>query len=190
METSLTTSISSQVDWWWSRLFRPRLQGLTDEELWWEPVPEAWTVRPRDADGALVYEWPPGSLGECETPFTTMAWRLCHLTFSAMAAWALALEGDVDAGDRTGELEFPRDAAGAVAVVELWFGRWRAAFGQLTDADLWQPIGSTALGVDVPVMKLGRDDPLLNHVLHQHREVIHHGAEVCLLRDLYRSKAC
>ena len=49
--------------------------------------------------------------------------------------------------------------------------------------------GSTSLGLDVPVMRLGRDDPLLNHALHQHREVIHHGAEVCLLRDLYRAGA-
>ena len=32
------------------------------------------------------------------------------------------------------------------------------------------------------------DAPMAKRVLHIHREVIHHGAEVCLLRDLYRWK--
>jgi hypothetical protein len=29
------------------------------------------------------------------------------------------------------------------------------------------------------------DAPLAKLILHIHREVIHHGAEICLLRDLY-----
>lgn len=39
---------------------------------------------------------------------------------------------------------------------------------------------------DIPEMRLGRSDPVIGLVLHVHREVMHHGAEVCLLRDLYR----
>ena len=35
--------------------------------------------------------------------------------------------------------------------------------------------------------QLGRDDPFIGLVLHVHREVIHHGAEILLLRDLYRA---
>ncbi len=54
--------------------------------------------------------------------------------------------------------------------------------GSLSDADLWTPLSDTCIGVDAPPMRLGAGDPLL----HQHGEFIHHGAETCLLRDLYR----
>lgn len=27
------------------RPLRDRLEGLTDDEMWWEPVPRAWTLR-------------------------------------------------------------------------------------------------------------------------------------------------
>jgi hypothetical protein len=37
-------------------------------------------------------------------------------------------------------------------------------------------------------MRLGAGDPFVNYMLHQHRELIHHGAEICLLRDLYRAQ--
>jgi hypothetical protein len=40
---------------------------------------------------------------------------------------------------------------------------------------------------DIADMQLGYDDPFIGLVLHVHREVIHHGAEILLLRDLYRS---
>ncbi|HYS39528.1 MAG TPA: hypothetical protein VEO01_28255 [Pseudonocardiaceae bacterium] len=33
------------------------------------------------------------------------------------------------------------------------------------------------------------DAPMAKRILHIHREVIHHGAEICLLRDLYLWKA-
>jgi hypothetical protein len=33
------------------------------------------------------------------------------------------------------------------------------------------------------------DAPMAKRVLHVHREVIHHGAEICLLRDLYLWRA-
>jgi hypothetical protein len=41
--------------------------------------------------------------------------------------------------------------------------------------------------VEADVMRLGQSDPLLNYLLHMQRELIHHGAEVNLLRDLYRA---
>jgi hypothetical protein len=33
------------------------------------------------------------------------------------------------------------------------------------------------------------DAPMARLILYTHVEVIHHGAEICLLRDLYRSRA-
>lgn len=50
-----------------------RLQGLTDEEYHWQPVPDGWSIRP-GADGrwAADYAFPDPD----PAPFTTLAWRL------------------------------------------------------------------------------------------------------------------
>jgi hypothetical protein len=76
--------------------------------------PGCWTLQ-ADRDGVFRYEWPPGSLGEAVPPFTTIAWRLCHLGCTAMAQWALAMEGDPEAQPRSYDLAFPPAAADAVA---------------------------------------------------------------------------
>ena len=180
-------AIATQIDWWWAALFRRRLDGLTDDELWWEPAPDCFTVRPSE-DGELRYEWPPGSQGESTPPFTTIAWRLCHLTLSALAYWAMAMEGDLQARDRVAELTFPRQADDAVALLDSWWARWRAGLRALDDAALARPMREMLPDTDVPIMRLGADDPFVHHVLHQHRELIHHGAEISLLRDLYRAR--
>src|SRR3989442_7591213 len=74
--------LAEQLDRHWREQLRPRLNGLTDEEYRWEPVPGAWNVRPRGTgtapvaagagevtlDFALSPPHPP--------PVTTVAWRL------------------------------------------------------------------------------------------------------------------
>jgi hypothetical protein len=186
-ETRVREAVESQIDWWWTRLFRPRLDGLTDDELWWKPVEDAWTPQ-RGDDGAFHYDWPPGSRGEAPQPFTALSWRLCHLALPCLAGWSLSYEGAEDPPPQMLALEFPETADEVVALVEHWWGRWRTAIAALDDDRLFAPLSSTGFTVDAPVMRLGRDDPLLHHVLHQHRELLHHGAEVNLLRDLYRSR--
>jgi hypothetical protein len=37
-------------------------------------------------------------------------------------------------------------------------------------------------------MRLGPEDPVLNLLLHHQRELIHHGAEISLLCDLFRAE--
>src|ERR1043166_2415676 len=59
----------------WRRI-RSRVDGLTDEEYFWEPAPGCWSIRRRD-DGTWTADWPlPRPEPE---PFTTIAWRLWHL---------------------------------------------------------------------------------------------------------------
>ena len=190
MSVLLRDALASQIDWWWHALFRRRLDGLTDDELWWSPVEGAWTLHPGD-DGALRYEWPPGSLGETTPPFTTLAWRLCHLSIMGLAHWALLFEGVADGGEVASTFEFPAAAPAAIALVDEWWGRWRAGLAALDDDDLRRPISGTPwcaeLGAGTSAMKLGPDDPALHFVLHQQRELVHHGAEISLLRDLYRA---
>ena len=184
----LGNAILTQIDWWWEAIFRRRLEGLTDDELWWEPARGCWTLH-RGADGLFRYEWPPGSRGETVPPFTTIAWRLCHLGLMAMAHWVMAMEGDTDAATKAEQLAFPETAQDAVALVEHWWQRWRSTVGGLDDVDLWRPLSESALAVDAPAMGLGAGDPFVQHLLHQHREFIHHGSEVNLLRDLFRARS-
>jgi hypothetical protein len=64
---------------------RPRLNGLTDDEYFWQPVPGCWTVSHRgqstapvsfgDGEFTMDYAMPPRD----PEPVTTIAWRLAHL---------------------------------------------------------------------------------------------------------------
>jgi hypothetical protein len=65
----------AEMDEVYGRL-RRRLEGLTDDEYRWEPVPGCWTVH-RDRSGAWVIDY--AEPDPDPPPFTTIAWRLVHL---------------------------------------------------------------------------------------------------------------
>jgi hypothetical protein len=75
-------------------------------------------------------------------------------------------------------------AQDAIVFLDNWWEQWRAGLRSVGDDGLWRPMGP---GENAPDMQLGADDPLIGLVLHIHRELMHHGAEINLLRDLYRS---
>lgn len=70
--TSVTAELAFQLDFHWTNALRPRLEGLTDDEYFWQPVPNCWTVR---RDGGIDFAYPPPE----PAPFTTIAWRLAHV---------------------------------------------------------------------------------------------------------------
>src|SRR5438094_144582 len=53
-----------------------RLEGMTDEEYFWEPAPDCWTIR-RNGDG--TFRGDGGLIFEATPPVTTIAWRLSHI---------------------------------------------------------------------------------------------------------------
>ncbi len=66
-------------------------------------------------------------------PFTTLAWRLCHL------AGTVALRADYTVGSRAmtfDAYEMPGDAAAALAALRVAGAAWRSALVPTTDADL------------------------------------------------------
>ena len=85
MTIDWTFQLYEQLDWQWREHMRPRWDGLTDEEYFWEPVPGMWNVRPRGTSKAPIaagsgdftcdYAWPEPD----PAPVTTIAWRLAHL---------------------------------------------------------------------------------------------------------------
>ena len=82
--------LAEQLDWYWHKNLRPRLDGLTDEEYFWEPVRGCWSIRPRDKSAAPISEdsgeWAMdfASPDPVPAPVTTIAWRLAHIIVSCL----------------------------------------------------------------------------------------------------------
>jgi hypothetical protein len=170
-----------QLDWYWQTQFRPRLEELTDEEYFWEPVPGCWSIRPRAkavttmaagrGDLVIDFEFPEPA----PAPITTIAWRLGHIGSGVLGFRA---DNHFGTGAPTfDEVEWPGSAAAAIAYVEDGYNRWVSGIKSLDDEGIARPVG--------PAEGPWAEHSYAELVLHISREVIHHGAEVALLRDLY-----
>ena len=169
MTNRIVALLAAEMDDAWETL-RRRLDSLTDEEFFWEPVPDCWTVHP-DEDGRWVvdYEDPAPEF----PPFTTIAWRLVHVG----ACKVMYHEYAFGSGELTWDgLDIPHTAADAIAWLEEGHGRLRAALDDLTDADL-DELRLTNWGGQWPTWRIFWT--MISHDLH-------HGAEIGCLRDLYR----
>ena len=159
----------------WSQ-FRTRLDGLTDDEHLWEPVDDCWTVRP-DETGALIADWEKPDPDPA--PVTTIAWRMWHLAVDCLDFYSERAFG------RTGSGLSGRHWVGAAEpALAATDGAWRvfrSELGEMSEPELARTLGE----------EWGpyRDHTFLHLALHAHREVVHHGAEIALLRDLYRARA-
>ena len=181
MDIDWNAELLDQLEWHWDRQLRPRLDDLTDDEYFWQPVPGCWTLTRREASTApmplgpgeftMDYAPPPYD----REPVTTIAWRLAHL---------IAVFGPPDVPHfdppRVGGhvIDYAGTAEAALRQLDEGHDAWVRDVRELGTAGLIRPQGSLSPPeyADVPLAKL---------VMHIHREVIHHGAEVCLLRDLY-----
>lgn len=180
--TTTTTNwnplLREQLEWHWRQQLRPRLEGLTDEEYLWEPVPGAWSVRPRTAAGGpgagdFTIDW---AFPEPEpAPVTTIAWRLGHVIVGVLAMRNANHFGGPPAHYES--WEYAGTAAGALAQLDEQYARWTDGVEALGDDGLADPCG--------PAEGPFAEFPLAALVLHINRELIHHGAEIALLRDLY-----
>ncbi|NIK56003.1 DinB family protein [Kribbella shirazensis] len=169
-----------QIESHWRTRLRPRLDGLTDDEYFWQPVAGCWTVSRRGASTAPLsfgggdFTWDYGERQDPE-PVTTIAWRLAHLIVSVAGSTAKHLGGppaDLATFDYAGT------ADGALRQLDDTYDRWIDGVRGLGEAGLARPQGPAA----PPEFA---DAPLARLVLYQIVEVVHHGAEICLLRDLY-----
>lgn len=165
--------LAEQLSWHWDGHLRPHLDGLTDDEYFWEPVPGMWSVRPgppATIDFAFPEPTPP--------PVTTIAWRLGHIIVGVFGMRnASHFGGPPMSYD---DFEWATTAADALAQLDDAYGRWIAGVRSLDDERMEAPVGEA----EGPFA----EHPYKELVLHIHREAIHHGAEVLLLRDLYRAR--
>lgn len=174
-----TRELALQLTWHWEAQLRPRLAGLTDEEYFWEPVHGCWSVRPRSeavgpmAVGGGDYVLDYAHREPKPPPVTTIAWRLAHIVVGVLG-WRNARYFGGPAVDFDTYL-YPTDAADALRRLDEGYETWVTGIGALTPAGL-------AANCREPGFE---DSSMAGLVLHIHRELIHHGAEIALLRDLY-----
>ncbi|NYJ05380.1 DinB family protein [Petropleomorpha daqingensis] len=106
----------------------------------------------------------------------TIAWRLGHiadlLAEERNATW-LGVPGPVGPGPAA-------DAAGALLALDAAFAVWTTVLSAVPESSLAEPIG--------PVGGPHADSTRRAFVLHVLDELIHHGAEVALVRDLWEAK--
>ncbi|MGH9171633.1 MAG: DinB family protein [Acidimicrobiales bacterium] len=181
MDVDWNLELVDQVESHWQGQLRPRIEGLTDDEYFWQPVPGCWTVSRRGESSApisygageftLDYALPPRD----REPVTTIAWRLAHLIMSVGSTNASWLGGPpVDSAT----FAYAGTADEALRQLDDAHDAWVHGVRSLGEAGLAQLQGAQSPPefADAPVAKL---------ILYVNMEVIHHGAEVCLLRDLY-----
>jgi DinB superfamily len=175
MAVDWTEQLGLQLTWHWDNHLRPRLEGLTDDEYLWEPVEGCWSVRPRsDGTVEIDYEYPEPE----PPPVTTIAWRLGHVIVGIFGMRNAAHFGGPPVDYQS--FAWSATAGGALAQLDDAYARWTAGVASLDPERLARPVGAA-------------EGPFAEHsyaelVLHINREAIHHGAEVLLLRDLYRSR--
>ncbi|MCW5950942.1 MAG: ankyrin repeat domain-containing protein [Propionibacteriaceae bacterium] len=184
MTTSWRDLLLDQLDFYWQSQLWPRLSGLTDHEYLWEPVEGAWSLRPSD-DGVVrieaVVPEPP------VPPVTTIAWRMAHIGRDVLGKRARAFFGGSEApaeadmyDDRHWPEPLPLTASGGLELLEQGYTRWREGIAGLDDDALLQPLGAKGGPF--------ADDSMAALAAHLNRETMAHGAEICLLRDLYRAQ--
>ena len=168
--------ILAQADFYWDYSLRPRLQGLTDAEFYWEPVPGTWTVR-QLPDGRHAPDSAPTEPDPA--PVTTIAWRLGHIVVDVLETrinWHF--------GDRTlsrDTIDWPSGADEARQRLQVAYRTWVDHMYEHGEEGFATPVG----GAEAPQWS---EFPMVVLVLHLQREIIHHGAEIALLRDLYRAR--
>jgi hypothetical protein len=157
------------------------LDGLTDDELHWEPAPGMWGVRLKSEarTDRTPDQQPPGdywadTFRDAEDPPpTTIAWRLAHLTFVVLG-WSATIRGVEEPPDPA----IRYDAAGALDL-------WRSVFDEFFE--MVQSFDETELAEQVDAWdgRVARSY-LISHVC---LEVAYHAAEIGTLRHLKRALA-
>ncbi len=171
--------LAEQITWHWRAQLRPRLEGLTDEEYFWEPVPGCWSVRPRaeattptaagGGDYVIDYAYP----APIPAPVTTIAWRIGHILVGVLGWRNARYFGGPQVDFDT--YVFPVGAVDALRRLDQEYATWVAGITALTGDELAENCREPGF----------ENSSIAALVLHIHRELIHHGAEIALLRDLY-----
>ena len=181
MAVDWTAQLLEQLTFHWDNHVRPRLDGLTDDEYFWEPVEGCWSIRPRAEAAAPIAAGAGDYVAEFEipepdpAPFTTIAWRLGHVIVGVLAMRVAGHFGGPPVDYVTHH--YAATAREALEQLDDAYAAWTAG---VRETDLEAPCG--------PSEGPYADAPMALLVLHINRELLHHGAEIALLLDLHRAR--
>jgi hypothetical protein len=152
---------------------RRRLEGMTDDEYRWEPVEGCWNVRPSaEAPSGWTVDYP--QVHPDPPPFTTIAWRLLHISDGNTIYW----EHSFGPGQKNfWDLPPHGSADEAIQYLIDSQGPVTSTLESLQDDQLDEE-RPTHFGVAWPARRV------LAVLID---EQVHHGAEIGVLRDLYRA---
>lgn len=148
---------------------RARLDRLTDDEFFWEPGTDSWTIH-QDRPGHWTYHY---AIPEPEPgPLTTIGWQIVHLATCKLMyhEWAFGA-----ARMTFPEIEIPSGASPAVAMLEERHHVLVRDLEQHSEAALDEPV-LTNWGDTWPAWRIFS-------VIADHDAF--HGGTIGLLRDLY-----
>jgi hypothetical protein len=152
-----------------------RTIGMTDAEYLWEPSAGCWTVH-QGVDGGWTADWQDPDPEPA--PLTTIAWRCWHIAVDCLDSYSGRLFGAT--GSAMAGRSFVGTWAEARPLLERSWSVFRAGVAGWGEAGLFEPLG--------PAWGPYAEHANLDLALHAQREVVHHGAEISLLRDLYRAQ--
>lgn len=173
--------VEGQLGFSWLEL-HDRFRTLTQDEFGWEPGPGALRVVRRGEQrtpnalgtGEWVAEWP----GVPDSPVPrTIGWLVAHLTELYFERWEWTFG---DHQKRRTDVDVQGEVGPAVDALTRWVQAWRDGIAALGEDDVMTVGLSQATEIDAA-------SPFGHLVLHLNRELIHHGAEVLVLQDLYRA---
>jgi hypothetical protein len=143
-----------------------------------EKIAEDWSVSVARVQEVLAHT------GEPEpdvTPVTTIAWRLGHLHHQFAGSW----EWTFGARRQDPRLMVDFSPSAAVTLERFWpvIDRWRDSVAGVTEEEL------DTVGFSQYPYGSDPDDPYVSVLCGANLELIHHMAEIALLRDLWRARA-
>lgn len=163
-------------------------QGLSDDELFWEPIAGSWGVRDGDwvvdFDADLVMAAIQGNAVE---PLTTIGWLMWHIGSMPERLAQLDFLGGsktTDTGWTSPYLTDHRMFTNAADTVDSMQAGWRVlerSLAAATDDELEQPTRGYSYSDEPGPATYGA--AVIATTLN---EVSHHGSQICTLRDLYR----
>src|SRR5712691_610699 len=113
---------------------RSRLHGLSDEEFFWQPVPNSWTIYrdPQTSRWTYHYAIP----DPMPAPVTTIGWQLVHVALCKIMyhEWAFGA-----AKLTWPELDIPSTTDQTIALLEQGQALLRADLQTLAEAELDEP---------------------------------------------------
>jgi len=148
---------------------RERLDGLSDEEFFWQPIPNCWTIY-QDSSGRWTYHY--AMPDPRPAPITTIGWLLIHLGACKLMyhEWAYGA-----ARLTWPDLQIPHTATGAIELLEHGQALLREDLTGLAEHQLDKP-RKTNWGELWPAWRIFWT--MINHDAT-------HGGAIGHLRDLY-----